>query len=167
MNSKRHTIVSALKKQLRHDDSWLKKLSSNHFSLHLAIFREPYLKFIMEGKKKIETRFAKRSCAPFEQVSDGDVVLLKKSGGEVSGICEVEKVWFYHLDPEAFAFIKKQFGKLICAVNDSFWTERECKTVATLMLIKNVIPISGVQIKKRDRRGWVVLQAKQEPSSFK
>jgi hypothetical protein len=118
----------------------------------------------MEGKKKIETRFAKRPCPPFERVSDGDVVLLKEAGGEVSGICEVEKVWFYRLDSEAFAFIKNKFGKLICAVDDSFWTERECKTVATLMLIKNVMPISGIQIKKRDRRGWVILQPKQESS---
>jgi|ERR1017187_6541194 ASC-1-like (ASCH) protein len=166
MNSKRHTIISVLQRQLGHDDGWLKKLSSNHFSLHLAIFREPYLTFIMEGKKTIETRFAKRPCPPFERVSDGDVVLLKEAGGEVSGICEVEKVWFYHLDPKAFAFIKNRFGKLICAVDSSFWTERECKTVATLMLIKNVIPISGVHIEKRDRRGWVVLQPKEEPSLF-
>jgi hypothetical protein len=118
----------------------------------------------MEGKKKIETRFAKRPCAPFRQVSDGDVVLLKRAGGDVVGVCEVEKVWFYNLDPEAFAFIKDRFGKLICPADGSFWTERKDKAVATLMLIKNVIPVSGVKIEKRDRRGWVTFQEERQPS---
>ena len=162
MNFKRSTIVSTLQKRLGHDSTWLKKLSSNQYVVHLAIFREPYLRFIMEGRKKIETRFAKRRCAPFERVSDGDVVLLKRAGGEVVGICEVEKVWFYHLDPEAFAFIKARFGELICPADVSFWAEREGNAVATLMLIKNVIPISGVRIEKRDRRGWVIFEEERQ-----
>jgi hypothetical protein len=164
MNSKRTTIILTLQKSLGHINAWQKKLSSNRYAIHLAIFREPYLRFIMEGKKKIETRFAKRACAPFRQVSDGDVVLLKRAGGDVVGVCEVEKVWFYNLDPEALAFIKDRFGELICPADGSFWTERKDKAVATLMLIKNVIPVSGVKIEKRDRRGWVTFQEERQPS---
>lgn len=163
MNSKRDSILLNLQRQVEHSDAWQKKLSRDDFSLHLAIFREPYLTYIMEGKKKIETRFAKRPCPPYEQISDGDVVLLKPVGGGVVGVCEVEKVWFYRLDPEAFAFIKDRFGELICPADGSFWTEREFKNVATLMLIKNVLPISGVQIEKRDRRGWVTFHPDREP----
>jgi ASCH domain len=166
MNSKRHTIVSNLQKQLGDDSAWLKKLSSDCFALHLAIFKEPYLTFIMEGKKKIETRFSKRPCPPFGRVSNGDVVLLKHSGGEIVGICEVEKVWFYHLDPKAFEFIKDHFGELICPADGSFWSERESKSVATLMLVKNVMPLSGVYIEKRDRRGWVTFGSGRERLLF-
>jgi hypothetical protein len=162
MNSKRQNIVSNLKNRLADDCKWVKKLSSDGFCLHLAIFREPYLTFIMEGKKKVETRFAKRPCPPFERVSDGDVVLLKHAGGDIVGICEVEKVWFYHLDAGAFAFIKDRFGELICPADGSFWSEREDKSLATLMLIKNVIPITGVNIEKRDRRGWVTFGRDQQ-----
>jgi hypothetical protein len=158
MNSKRNTIVSNLQKCLVEDNGWLKKLAADCFSVHLAIFREPYLTFIMEGKKTIETRFAKRPCPPFNRVSKGDVVLMKQAGGKIIGMCEVEKVWFYRLDPDALAFIKDQFGKLICPVDGSFWSERESKSVATLMLVKNVTPISGVHIEKRDRRGWVTFK---------
>jgi len=162
MNSKRQTIVATLQKRLMDDSAWLKKLSAGCFSLHLAIFREPYLTFIMEGKKKIETRFAKRPCPPFGRVSDGDVVLLKHAGGDIVGICEVEKVWFYHLNPDALASIKARFGELICPVDGSFWSERASKLVATLMLVKNVMPITGLHIEKRDRRGWVTFESDRE-----
>src|SRR5688572_22785698 len=114
MNFKLKTIISTLRKCVEQDDRWHKKLASDDYTLHLAIFQEPYLSFIMEGKKKIETRFAKRPCPPFNKVTDGDVVLLKHSGGDIVGICEVEKVWFYHLDPDAFEIIKDRFGELIC-----------------------------------------------------
>jgi ASC-1-like (ASCH) protein len=132
----------------------------------MAIFREPYLSFIMEGKKKVETRFAKRACPPFGRVADGDVVLLKKAGGAIIGICEVEKVWFYHLDPKSFASIKERFGELICPENASFWIERKTKAVATLMLVKNVFPVKGLTIEKRDRRGWVVFEEENQMCLF-
>jgi hypothetical protein len=166
MISNRNKVLASLRKSLIKNNRWSRKLSSNGFSLHLAIFREPYLTFIMEGKKRIETRFAKRPCPPFERVSDGDVLLLKLAGGEIIGICEVEKVWFYHLDPNALAFIKDNFGELICPVDGSFWKERAGKSVATLMLVKNVLPISGVEIKKRDRRGWVTFDPEAQQLLF-
>jgi hypothetical protein len=59
--------------------------SSNR--LHLAVFIEPYLSFIFEGTKTIESRFNMRKQAPFGQVSAGDVLLLKRSGGPVCGVC--------------------------------------------------------------------------------
>ena len=162
MNCKREKIISTLRKFLQQDRIWAGKLATEtceRFTLHLAIFREPYLSFIMEGKKKVETRFATRRCPPFEGVADGDVLLLKKAGGEIVGICEVEKVWFYHLDPNSLEFIKNRFGHLICPVDGSFWVDRESKSVATLMLIKNVVQVEGLRIEKRDRRGWVTIQS--------
>jgi len=95
-------------------------------------------------------------------VGDGDVVLLKPVGRPVVGVCEVEKVWFYRLDTGALKFIKERFGKLICPVDGQFWSERESKSVATLMLIKNVATVSGIEIKKRDRRGWVTLESERK-----
>lgn len=166
MNCKRDSILLALQKQIESSERWRKKLSGDNFALHLAIFREPYLRYIMEGKKKIETRFAKRPCPPFEGVSGGDVVLLKPVGGDVIGICEVEQVWFYRLDPQAFAIIKDRFGELICPADGSFWTERESKSVATLMLVRNVMAINGLKIEKRDRRGWVTFHQERELSLF-
>jgi hypothetical protein len=152
-----HQLRSAVGKNL----FWAEKLKATQagrFSLHLAILREPYLQFILEGKKTIESRFAKRACAPYQRISDGDVVILKRAGGDISGICLVERVWFYRMDDKSLSFIESKFGTRICPVNGQFWVDRQQAAVATLMLVTNVTPIDSFTIPKRDRRGWVVLQ---------
>lgn len=140
---------------------WTEKLKATHsgkYALHLAILREPYLQFILEGKKTIESRFAKRACAPYQRISDGDVVILKRAGGQVSGVCLVERVWFYRMDDKSLSFIQSKFGSRICPVDGQFWADRRQAAVATLMLVTNVTPIDSFTIPKRDRRGWVVLR---------
>ncbi len=111
---------------------------------------------MMEGRKTVETRFARRCCAPFERVADGDIVLLKRSAGRVVGVCMVKKAWFYKLDHGSLDSIKQLFGPAICAADETFWEDRKSAAVATLLLIEQVTPIEGVHIVKRDRRGWVV-----------
>jgi len=155
-----HDLVSQLREALKDHANWRHVFStdvSNSVVIHLAIFREPYLDFIMEGRKTIETRFSRRICAPFRAVSRGDVVILKRSGGEIAGICLVEDAWFYRLTSEALTFIRDKFGAAICAEDDSFWEERKEAAVATLISISHVAPLSKIDIPKRDRRGWVVL----------
>lgn len=156
-----HDIIKGLRHQLSSNPYWNEKLATGNtipFTIHLAIFREPYLKFVMDGKKTVETRFARRACPPYRCVNDGDVVLLKRAAGNIIGVCTVEKVWYYQLDPTILSFIKSKFGHAICPVDSSFWVERQEAVVATLMLVSNVIPIENISIEKRDRRGWVVFK---------
>lgn len=160
MDCKRDNLLRKLRQLLQNNPFWKEKLSeskASQFTLHLAVLREPYLQFILEGKKTVETRFAKRPCPPFERVRKGDVLLLKRTPGGVVGICVVESAWFYKLQPESIAFIKSRFGSAICADN-TFWKERKDASVATLMLIERVTPLQSFRIDKRDRRGWVVLK---------
>ena len=37
--------------------------------LHLGIFTEPYLTYMLDGKKTIESRFSKNKIAPYNQKS--------------------------------------------------------------------------------------------------
>jgi len=131
--------------------------TSAPFALHLAVLVEPYLQFILEGKKTVESRFSTRRFAPYNRVEKGDVVLLKQSSGPIIGICQVAYVWFYQLDPESWQTIKKEFAEALCAQDPSFWNAREAATFATLMQIRHVKSISPIKFAKRDRRGWVVL----------
>jgi len=163
MLCKHQTLLAHIRKAVAGDIFWSRVLASanrGRFALHLAIFREPYLSFVMEGRKTVETRFAKRRCPPFERVTKGDVVILKRAGGDVTGICLVERAWFYHIDAHSLVAIREKFGPAICAVDDSFWTDRNQAVVATILLITNVTPIRKVAIGKRDRRGWVVFESK-------
>src|SRR6202035_5734171 len=58
-------------------------------NIHLAVFVEPYLTFVLEGKKTIDSRFSVNRHAPFEQVKNGDLLILKQSSGPICGVCSV------------------------------------------------------------------------------
>ena len=64
----------------------------NGKSLHLAVFTEPFLTFLMAGKKTVDPRVSQNGCPPYDQVAPGDVVLLKRSGDEIVGLAHVSCV---------------------------------------------------------------------------
>jgi len=133
--------------------------SSVPFALHLAILVEPYLQFILDGRKTVESRFSARRRAPYESVRGGDVVLLKRSGGPLVGISQVADVWFYRLDPKSWKAIRAEFTAALCAQEPAFWKQRRHASFATLMRLQHVRPIPPIACAKRDRRGWVILQS--------
>lgn len=127
--------------------------------LHLAVFIEPYLSFIFEGKKTIESRFNIGKHAPFEQAFAGDVLLLKRSGGPICGMCLISDVWFYRLDPNSWREIEG-FAAALCMDKSPFWEQkRKASSFATLMRIEGAVKIPELSIDKIDPRSWVVLRA--------
>jgi ASC-1-like (ASCH) protein len=168
MDCKREHLIANLRQTLSGNVFWRKKLApalKSTFVLHLAVFREPYLQFILDGKKTVETRFAKRPCPPFQRVKEGDVIMLKRSPGAIVGVCVVEAVTFYYLDSASLALIKSKFGQAICPADSSFWEDRKEASVATLMLIDKVTQVPPFKVEKRDRRGWVVIGGPEEASA--
>lgn len=123
--------------------------------VHLGVFVEPFLDAILEGRKTIESRFGIHRIAPFERVSAGDFILLKKSGGPVVGIAIAGDATYFHLDPATLDDIRSRFAVRIYAENDEFWEERAGKRFATLIEIDAVSKIETLEIDKRDRRGWI------------
>ncbi|NVM29292.1 MAG: ASCH domain-containing protein [Candidatus Helarchaeota archaeon] len=138
-----------------------------NFLIHLAIFVEPYLKYILEGKKTVESRFSVNRIAPYKKVHRGDIVLLKRSGGPIVGLCMITDVWFYRLDPKTWLNIKKEFSQYLCVQDPSFWSARENASYATLMKLGHIIRIEPTIYKKRDRRGWVVLNSREKTSKLR
>lgn len=133
-----------------------KPIQAPTFSVHLAVFVEPFLQYIMDGVKTIETRFSVIRCAPYDQIDVGDRILLKRSGGPITAICEVDAARFYPLEEGSWKEIKK-LSVEICADEPSFWDSRKDALFATLINIRNVRAIEPFRPLKRDRRGWVVL----------
>ncbi len=132
-------------------------------AVHLAVFIEPYLQLILEGHKTVESRFASRRFAPYEQAAKGDVVLLKQSGGPVVGLCSVAEAWFYKLNPDSWNLITTRFAKAICPVGPEFWEERRNANYATLLRVEHVRRLDPIPFQKRDRRGWAVLMPRLSP----
>ena len=135
--------------------------------IHLAVFVEPFLGYVLDGSKTVESRFSVNRCAPFGKVNQGDVMLLKRAGGPVVGIARVRTVWSYHLDETSWGVIRERFTKALRAQDPVFWDRRREASYATLMLLDHVLALKPVEWEKRDRRGWVVVRSVGEPSLFR
>ncbi len=133
--------------------------------IHLAIFSQPYLDYIIEGQKTIESRFSRNRCAPFGEVLEGDIILLKEVSGPVCGIALAKRIWFFDLEAEPLANIRGEFGSNICAGED-FWIEKSDASFATLIELANPTSIHPLTYDKRDRRGWVPLRPRQLELAF-
>lgn len=150
-------LIEEAVKALADHRPWVERLQANETAKHLAVLVEPYLQYIIDGKKTIESRFSTRRCAPYGQVNEGDLLLLKRSGGPVVGLCEVSRVWYYALERTSWQDIRRDFAKALCAQDPAFWNDRASDSFATLMQIRYVTPLSPLKCSKQDRRGWVVL----------
>lgn len=126
-------------------------------SLHLAVFVEPYLEWILHGRKTIESRFSMRRVAPYGVVSPGDLLVLKRSSGCILGVCRVAKVRLLELDASTKEEIRNRYSVRLCAENAAFWESRSRFRYATLMHLTDVHRLSPFACGKKDRRGWVVL----------
>ncbi len=126
-------------------------------SIHLAVFVEPFLQFVLDGRKTVESRFSIHRRPPFGCVRAGDLVLIKESGGPVVAMAEVSHVWYYRLDPDAWEFIRSKFAEQLCVEDPEFWKSKASSYFATLMRFARVDKLDPLDCTKRDRRGWVVL----------
>jgi hypothetical protein len=126
-------------------------------SIHLAVFIEPYLSFVLDGKKTIDSRFSVHRHAPFEQVRKGDLLVLKQSSGPICGVCRVSHAWYYRLDPTTWSDIER-YASALCMDDSAFWTKKREASFATLIRLEDVIRIPEIAVNKVDPRGWVVLK---------
>lgn len=132
---------------------------------HIAIMDKPTIEAILQGKKTIETRFSKNKIVPFGVVSTGDLVFMKPPGGDVIGQFRVKKVFsFQGLTPEDIEKIFQDYGEKIF-IGDKEGDEKYLKNkkdslFGTLIFISasERLITSPVTLKKRDMRGWVVLE---------
>lgn len=155
-------LLFQLKSQLKDNTEWGEIFSNADYfkdnSLHLAVFVEPYLDLILTGKKTIESRFSINRCPPFQKTLKNDIILLKKSGGPIVGICQVEYVWSYTLNRKLWDEIRLVHYKALCIEDENFWKQKAKAKFATLLKVIKVVTLNTpIMLTKSDRRGWVVL----------
>lgn len=126
--------------------------------IHLAVMVEPFLSYILNGRKTIESRFSKNLIPPYQRISAGDLVFLK--AGPVVAAFRASSVECVGLDAKERMRLRERYSEAICA-DDSFWEQRDDRNYATLIGIECVERLTPVQVPKRDRRGWLVLRTPQ------
>lgn len=160
-------IIEQLIKELQKSAEWREeydKLSESDSSvgLHLAIFAEPFLTLLLDGKKTIESRFSIKHLSPFGKVSSGDIILVKRGGGPIIAAFVVEYVKYYNrLNSQKLQEIERQFGKEICThVDPDFWRTRLQVKYGTLINVGKIIRFTPFESNKADRTAWATLRTK-------
>jgi len=162
--------INDLRDRIIGHDFWLSYLGRaeaplSRIGIHLAIFAEPFLSLVLDGRKTVESRFSRNRCAPFGEIDDGDIILIKRVGGPICGLTLARQTWFYDLAAEPLDRIRHRYGKSICA-DEAFWSSRIDATYATLIELAETVTIAPLSCDKRDRRGWVSLRTKQMAFTF-
>ncbi len=145
---------------LNNDLDWklaLRRLADSEVSLHLAVLTEPFLGWLLDGSKTIESRFSRVRCAHYGVLTAGDIVAVKKPGGPVIGTFQAGQVFSYQLTPSVVAELRARFAEQIRADDEEFWQQRADCTYATLIQVKHVRALPCLLFPKKDRRGWARL----------
>lgn len=145
-------IIKNLEMQLSNDD--IKKIKNRN--IHLGIFSEPYLTYMLEGKKTIESRFSKNKIIPYNQITKNDIVIIKKSSGNILGLFTIKDVLFFDLNITSIDKIKLKYSKQLC-VNETFWMSKKNSNYATLIIIDTLIKLKPFHINKKGMQSWIKL----------
>jgi len=131
-------------------------------TVHLAIFRQPYLDLMLSGEKTADARLSKNRIAPFGQIERGDTVLLKLASGPVLGRATVDEVQFFpNLTPETIDALRSRYNFQLYFTDD-FWKQYHDARYGTLISFKDVKRVQPIHVWSKGRSGWRVLDAHEE-----
>lgn len=133
---------------------------NNKINIHLAIFSEPYLSLILSGVKTIESRFSINKVIPYRRVFPKDIVLMKKSGGNIIGLFIVkETIYLSNLTENKTEEINNVYGSELCwNIDPEFMLTKRKSKFLTLIKIENVIKLDPIISNKADRMGWAIVK---------
>jgi ASC-1-like (ASCH) protein len=166
-------LINYIVDQLNDDSKWGntidKILIDPSIGIHLAVCNEPFLSLILNGEKRIESRFSINKISPFGKIKKGDVVIIKETGGPISGIFVAGVVkYFYKLNKSVIKQIENEYGRLLCSAYDkNFWKMRDSANYASLIEVKKIKRLSPFKIDKKDRTGWSILREGLSSNLFK
>ena len=142
--------------ELEHFEQWLVQYpSSSRF--HFALMAGPYLSLLIRGIKRAESRFSKNRGAPFRVLAPDDIVIFQSVGRQIEAFGLVERCLFFELSESQPAMsVILQYQDELQLLPDFVERKRD-SAYATLIWFKSLVPVSGPQVLKGDRRGWVPL----------
>lgn len=123
-------------------------------TIHLGIFTKPYLNYMLDGKKTIESRFSQKKILPYNQISKDDIVIVKESSGNVLAYFTIKNVLFFDLTLTTIDEIKSKYSKELC-VDENFWISKKNSRYATLIFIDNIVKLNPFHISKKGMQTWI------------
>ena len=129
---------------------------------HLAIMKKSWglTDKILQGKKKIESRWYSVKYKPWDCIKEGEIVYFKDSGGPVRIRAEVSKVMqFANLTPQKVGEILDKYGRDDGIGEEKipeFFERFKNKKYCILIFLKNPQAIKPFEI---DKTGFGVMSA--------
>ena len=93
---------------------------------------------------------------PYNQISKDDIVIVKKSGGNVVAYFTIKDVLFFNLNETPIDEIKNKYNKQLC-VDENFWISKSNSNYATLIIIDKIVKLTPFHIDKKGMQTWVNL----------
>lgn len=126
--------------------------------IHIAILKRPYLNMILDGRKQLECRLTRTKCPPFKQISAGEKVLLKESGGPIRGEAIVKSVQFFDdLSPSDVETLHQEYNDQILGAIE-YWQSRKNCRCCSLIWLKKVKKIPPYRVKTKGMRAWLTFE---------
>jgi hypothetical protein len=142
--------------ELGNFELWLSRTSPG-LRFHFALMAGPYLDLLLKGIKRVESRFSKNKGAPFGLLEEGDVVIFQTVGGTIDAVGMVDRCMYFQLSGTRSATsVIAQYQDDLQLLPD-FIERKKDSTYATLIWFSELVSVSGPQVLKGDRRGWVPL----------
>ncbi len=125
-------------------------------TIHLGIFKEPYLSLMINGFKTIESRFSQKCLIPFKHISKKDIVMIKSSSGPVIGYFTIKDIKFFSLKETNINDIKLKYNKYLC-LKEEFWQDKKNSNYATLIFVDKIYLLNPFKISKKGMQSWIIL----------
>ncbi|MEM1355835.1 MAG: ASCH domain-containing protein [Planctomycetota bacterium] len=132
--------------------------------LHVAILKPPYIRDILAGVKTIESRLTRTMQVPHGQVTVGERVFLKASGGPFMAMAVASRVEAWRdATPRVIGQIEARHREQIGG-DDAYWQAKRQSRYATLIWLDQVEPIEvGPAYKIAYMKAWYVLDESLSP----
>lgn len=126
--------------------------------IHVAIVDSHAAGVLLDGRKRVESRFARQRRLPFGRISAGDEVWFKQSGGSVIGRTRVLRVReFSNLTAAAIAAIRRSYNHIIRAPSAYWRARQDCRFGVLIWLGPFVRRETRRRIPRQYGAGWVLL----------
>ncbi|GJQ28550.1 MAG: hypothetical protein HBSAPP03_04340 [Phycisphaerae bacterium] len=129
---------------------------------HVAIVSRACLANILAGRKTIESRLSLSRVAPYGQITAGDTIYFKASGGAFGAKAVADGVTtITGLRPAAVRHLRRTYEHAILG-GTAYWKSKSRAKFATLIHLANITPVSdGPRYRpagaRPSRAAWFVL----------
>jgi ASC-1-like (ASCH) protein len=131
-------------------------------AVHVAIIDTGMVPGLLDGRKRVESRFARQRRLPYGCVSPGDQIHFKVSGANIIGHAPVTGVReFDDLTPAAVESLRRQYNCAILAPRTYWQARRHCRYGVLIWLGRLTSCTPPLVVPRQYGNGWMVLSGRE------